>query len=239
MEQEIVKHSRNIFSISKDSKHSLITKAKEIAVEIFIIVFAVSFSIWLHGVAGHKKEQKEVRAFLANIRNDLNKDLKWLKYNSEAYKDDNKVYKSILQLTPSIIDSLNRTTTSNAMNFPMHIFMDKINNANYEGFKSSGKIGNIENIELRTAILGYYQQDAPASIESSALFDEYLLKTIDYLIENEAQTENELHFYASQKFKSKIEYLVMLSEMVIKGYEENSIKHATEILKKIDEELAK
>ena len=76
MEHELVKHSRKIFSISKEPNQSFIKKAKEIVIEIFIIVFAVTFSIWLHGVTEHKKEQKEVRTFLANTRTDLIKDLK-------------------------------------------------------------------------------------------------------------------------------------------------------------------
>jgi hypothetical protein len=236
MEQEIIKHSRKIFSISKKSNQSFINKAKEIVIEIFIIVFAVTFSIWLHGVTEHNKEQKEVRTFLTNIRKDLIKDLKWLKNDAETYKEANKEYKSILQLTSSKIDSINRTNSSN-INFPLNILYNKINNANYEGFKSNGKIGNIENDELRMAILGYYQQDAPATIEASNLYNQYLLKTIDAL--NEHSDKNEDEFYVSPQFKSKIDYLVMFGEMSINFYEGNPIKHATEIIEKIDEELAK
>jgi hypothetical protein len=236
MEQEIIKHSRKIFSITKKSNQSFINKAKEIVIEIFIIVFAVTFSIWLHGVTEHNKEQKEVRTFLTNIRKDLIKDLKWLKNDAETYKEANKEYKSILQLTPSKIDSINKTNSSN-INFPLNILYNKINNANYEGFKSNGKIGNIENDELRMAILGYYQQDAPATIEASNLYNQYLLKTIDAL--NEHSDKNDDEFYVSPQFKSKIDYLVMFGEMSINFYEGNPIKHATEIIKKIDEELAK
>jgi hypothetical protein len=236
MEQEILKHSRKIFSIFKESNQSFIKKAKEIVIEIFIIVFAITFSIWLHSVTEYNKEQKEVKTFLTNIRKDLISDLNWLKSDAKTYKEANEEYKSISRLTPSKMDSMNRANSFD-IKFPMHIFMDKINNANYEGFKSSGKIGNIENDELRMAILGYYQQDAPATIESSNLYNQYLLKTTDALIEHVDQTDNE--FYLSPQFKSKMEYLVMLGDMVIKCYEENSIKHATDILKKIDEELAK
>jgi hypothetical protein len=236
MEQEILKHSRKIFSISKKSNQSFIQKAKEIVIEIFIIVFAVTFSIWLHGVTEHNKEQKEVRTFLSNIRKDLIKDLKWLKADAETYKEANEEYKSILQLTPSKIDSINRSNSYN-MNFPVNILLNKINNANYEGFKSNGKIGNIENDELRMAILGYYQQDAPATIETNNLYNQYLLKTVDALNEHSNKPDDE--FFLSPQFKSKIEYLVMLGKMVIKSYEENTIKHATETIKIIDEELAK
>jgi hypothetical protein len=236
MEQEILKHSRKIFSISKKSDQSFFKKAKEIVIEIFIIVFAVTFSIWLHGVTEHKKEQKEVRTFLTNIRTDLIKDLKWLKADADTYKEANEEYKSILELTNSKIDSMNRSNSYN-MNFPVNILLNKINNANYEGFKSNGKIGNIENDELRMAILGYYQQDTPATIETNSLYNQYLLKTIDALNEHSGETGD--NFYLSPQFKSKIEYLVMLGKMVIKSYEENTIKHATEIVNKIDDELSR
>ena len=236
MEQEIVKHSRKLVSVFKKSNQSLIKKATEIVIEICIIVFAVSFSIWLHGITEHNKEQKEVRAFLTNIRKDLIKDLKWLKADAQTYKKASEGHKSILQLTPSKIDSMNRGNSYN-LSFPVHILLNKINTGNYEGFKSNGKIGTIENEELRMAILGYYQQDAAAAAEINTLYNQYLLKTIDALNEHSDKTDDE--FYLSPQFKSKIEYIVMLEDMVIKSYEENTIKHATEIIKKIDEELAK
>jgi hypothetical protein len=236
MEQEIIKHSRKVFSISRKANQSFFHKAKEIVIEIFIIVFAVTFSIWLHGVAEHNKEQKEVKTFLTNIREDLIKDLKWLKADAETYKNANEGYKRILQLTHPKIDSMNRLNSYN-LNFPVNILLNKINNANYEGFKSNGKIGNIENEELRMAILGYYQQDAPTTVEANDLYNQYLLKTIDILNEHSDKTDDE--FFLSPQFKSKLGYFVLLEEMVIKLYEENTIKHATEIVKKIDEELAK
>jgi len=236
MEQEIVKHSRKIVGISKKSNQSLVKKATEIVIEICIIVFAVTFSIWLHGITEHNKEQKEVRSFLSNIRKDLIKDLKWLKADAQTYKKASEEHKNILQLTSSKIDSMNRVNSFN-MSFPVYILLNKINNANYEGFKSNGKIGNIENDELRMAILGYYQQDAPATIETNSLYNQYLLKIIDALNEHPDKTDDK--FYLSPQFKSKIEYFVMLEDMVIKLYEENTIKHATELIKKIDKELAK
>jgi len=236
MDQELVKHSRKIFSISRNANQSFFKRTKDIVIEIFIIVFAVSFSIWLHGVTEHNKEQKEVRTFLTNIRKDLVKDLKWLKGDAKTYKEANEGYKSILQLTPSIKGRMHQANSYD-ISFPVHVLLHKINNANYEGFKSNGKIGNIENDELRMAILGYYQQDAPVTMEINNLYNQYLLKTIDALNEHSDKTDDE--FYSSQQFKAKIDYLIMLGEMSIKLYEESSIRHATEIIKKIDEELAK
>jgi hypothetical protein len=236
MELEILKHARKIFSITKKINLSFLSKAKEILLEIFIIVFAVSFSIWLHGITEHRKEQKEVRKFLANIRTDLEKDLKWLKSDVETYKFANLGYNKILQLTPSMIDSMNRAKSYD-ISFPVNIFLHKINNANYEGFKSNGKIGNIENDELRMAILGYYQQDAPATIETCNLYNQYLLKTIDFLNEHGGSEDN--NFYRNPQFTSKVSYSLMLGGMLVKLYEEEPIRHASDIIKRIDEELGR
>jgi hypothetical protein len=236
MEHEILKHSRKIVHILKKNTQSFIKKAQDIVVEIVIIVFAVTFSIWLHGKTEHNKEQKEVKTFLSNIRKDLIKDLKWIKSDEETYRKANEGYISILHLTPAKIDSMNKVNSYD-LSFPIHILLNKINNANYEGFKSNGKISTIENDELRMAILGYYQQDAPIAIETNNLYNQYLLKTIDALNEHSDRTDDE--YYVSPQFKSKIGYLVMIGEMYIKFYKENPIKHATEIIKMIDQELAK
>ena len=105
MDQELVKHSRKIFSISRNANQSFFKRTKDIVIEIFIIVFAVSFSIWLHGVTEHNKEQKEVRTFLINTRKDLVKDLKWLKANAETYHSNYKpvAYLDGIQETISFI----------------------------------------------------------------------------------------------------------------------------------------
>ncbi|MDP4207920.1 MAG: DUF6090 family protein [Bacteroidota bacterium] len=230
-----MKHSRKIFDISKESNQSFIKKTKEIAIEIFIIVFAVTFSIWLHSIAEHKKEQKEVRTFLTNIRKDLKNDMDSLKVDVKDYKEDTKAYKSILQLTRSNIDSLDRVNSK--IKFQIHLHSQKISNANYEGFKSSGKIENIENEDLRMAILSFYQQDVPAIIESSGLYKQYLLKTADVLIAQE--DSNTQHVYLDTRFKSNTKFLIMVGDACIKLYEENPIKHASEIIKMIDKELVK
>jgi hypothetical protein len=46
------------------------------------------------------------------------------------------------------------------MNFALNTF--KSNDGNYQGFKSSGKIDQIENKELKKSILEYYEEHLPA-----------------------------------------------------------------------------
>ena len=46
-EQEVIKHTKKAYSIW-GSKNSPFHKIKEFVVEIFIIVFAITISIWFH-----------------------------------------------------------------------------------------------------------------------------------------------------------------------------------------------
>lgn len=71
MQEEITKHSEKIYKTVKNSEHTLGEKVKEIIVEIGIIVFAVTLSIWLHSWSEHRHQQEEVSVFLGNLKNDF------------------------------------------------------------------------------------------------------------------------------------------------------------------------
>jgi len=47
MQEEVAKHTEKIYKTIKSREHSLAEKFKEIVIEILIIVFAVTLSIWL------------------------------------------------------------------------------------------------------------------------------------------------------------------------------------------------
>jgi hypothetical protein len=81
MQDEVTKHTRKIYRAMNDRRRSFAEKTKEIIVEILIIVFAVTLSIWFHSWSEHRHEQKEVREFLIGIKDDLNKDIKLLEEN--------------------------------------------------------------------------------------------------------------------------------------------------------------
>jgi hypothetical protein len=48
----------------KNSKYTFNEKIKEIAIEIFIIVFAITLSISLHSWSEKRHQQEEVKEFL-------------------------------------------------------------------------------------------------------------------------------------------------------------------------------
>src|ERR1044071_5128761 len=84
-EQEIIKHTKKVYKMWNSKEHGLWYKVREFLIEIFIIVFAVSLSIWLHDRSEHNHEQKEVREFLLGLRLDLLSDIKEMETDSESY----------------------------------------------------------------------------------------------------------------------------------------------------------
>jgi hypothetical protein len=58
------------------------------------------------------------------------------------------------------------------------------NNGRFEGFKSSGKIGTIEDNELQNNIMDLYQEDIPSLLASTNAYTSRKMKLFDYIAEN-------------------------------------------------------
>jgi hypothetical protein len=235
MQEEITKHSGKIYKTVKNSKHTLGEKVKEIIIEIFIIVFAVTLSISLHSWSEHKHQQEEVTVFLENLKNDLQNDVKNIDDEKEAYQKSNISYEKILALTSHQLDSIYKT--KNKVDFPIYSHGPKMNIGNYEGFKSSGKIGYIEDEKLKQKILNYYQIFVPAINEVDKYYNDFLFKCFDKMIENADKPEQEL--YSDPKFKKTIEFLVKLGNNNIRVYDKNTKPRTIELIKEIEKELNK
>ncbi|MDQ6529475.1 DUF6090 family protein [Flavobacterium sp. LHD-85] len=235
MQEEITKHSNKIYKAVKKSEHTLGEKVKEIIIEICIIVFAVTLSISLHSWSEHRHQQEEVRAFLANLRNDLKNDVESIDRELGMYQKTNADYEKILALTTSQLDSIYKS--KGKVNFPIHSHGQTMTIGNYESFKSSGKLGYIEDEKLKQKILNYYQIFVPAANEVDKMYTEFLFKCFDKEIENADKPEKEL--YSDPKYKKTLAYLVKLGKNNIRVYKENTKPLAVELIKEIDKELGK
>ncbi|OXB07456.1 DUF6090 family protein [Flavobacterium pectinovorum] len=235
MQEEITKHSEKIYKTVKNSEHTLGEKVKEIIIEICIIVFAVTLSIGLHSWSEHRHQQEEVSVFLVNLKNDLKIDIQNIDNEKEAYQKSNIAYEKILALTPLQLDSIYKS--KNKVNFPIHSHGHTMNIGNYEGFKSSGKIGYIEDEKLKQKMLTYYQIFVPAQDEVDKMYNDFLFKCFDKMIENADKPEEKL--YSDPKFKKTIEFLVKLGKNNIRVYNENTKPLAVELIKDIEKELNK
>ncbi|MFH6935798.1 DUF6090 family protein [Flavobacterium sp. FlaQc-30] len=235
MQEEVQKHTQRIYKAAKNKEHSLGDKVKEILIEIFIIVFAVTLSISLHSWSEHKHQQEEVKVFLENLKNDLQNDVKSIDIEKEAYKKSNMDYEKILALTPHQLDSIYKS--KNKVEFPIYSHGPKMNIGNFEGFKSSGKIGYIEDEKLKQKILNYYQIYVPAINEVDKYYNDFLFKCFDKMIENADKSEQEM--YADPKFKKTVEFLVKLGKNNIRVYDQNTRPLTIELIKEIEKELNK
>ena len=235
MQEEVKKHTKKIYKTMTNAEHTLGEKAKEIIIEILIIVFAVTLSIWLHSWSEHRHKQEEVSVFLGNLKNDLKDDIKKIDIEKEAYQESNIGYEKILALTTLQLDSIYKS--KNKVNFPIYSHGQIMNIGNYEGFKSSGKIGYIEDEKLKQKILNYYQIFVPSIDEVNKVYNDFLFKCFDKMIENADKPEEKL--YSDPKFKKTIEFLVKLGKNNIRVYDENVKKEANELIKEIEKEMNK
>ena len=75
-----------------------------------------------------------------------------------------------------------------------NIILRRSSDGNYEGFKSSGKIGYIENKKLKKLILSYYQQEIPSLLEVDKYYNACIYRITDYSIEEADKQERESFF---------------------------------------------
>lgn len=213
----------------KNSDSSFGHKVKEVLLEIGIIVFAVSLSIWLHSWSEHRHQQAEVMEFFTDIKDDLKQDVERLKEAKKKLVKNIKDYQFIYSLTQAKIDSLTKVGEVN-INFSSDISLTQFSTANYEGFKSSGKIGQIENKVLKRQVLEYYQDLITGINGFEKIRAENFLKNLNSILED---SEKEDKFLFKTSFKRSLKQHIGSSEDLVKIYD-IAIGKANSMLKNID-----
>ncbi len=232
MQDEIIKHSKKIRNSMTNSTHTPLQKLKEIIIEIFIIVFAVTLSIWLHSWYEHKHEQNEAKKFLIELKEDLNRDIELLKQNKHTSAKLDTNYKFVLKLKNNkLSDSVLGSYTD------LNTFSINFNTGRYEGFKSSGKIGTIENDSLKNNILVYYQQTIPNLISEANFLNSEQIKILN-AGQNDMGNLSLNNFLTSKKIHSMYYFLEYNFRNAITHYEE-TIEQANKIIEEISREAKK
>ncbi|CAM3500462.1 DUF6090 family protein [Aquirufa ecclesiirivi] len=228
MQEEIIKHTKKIYSEMNNKKHSFSEKVKEVLTEILIIVFAVTLSIWLHSWSEENHQQKDAKSFLIGLKDDLQNDILNLE---ETKKILNKTQQQVLfnlHLTPEKLDSIraNHQQINSGTNFINTL----VNNGRYEGFKSSGKINNIENQNLRNTILSYYQQTIPQIALVEGAYEKLTSRYVDLLMDGDEDIDKTILKKKTKIILSGIDNFTQYNQ---KTYED-AIKQAKNIIQEID-----
>jgi hypothetical protein len=163
-DQEIAKHTKKVVRVLAHPQHGVAHKLREMALEIFTIVFAVTLSIWLHGLSEHRHQQQEVRTFLLGLKSDLASDIGQLERIKASYRGFDGNYAYLAGLDAAAAPDPARFEAAYAVAQSNIFFMPII--SRYEGFKSSGKLGNIEDEKLLGNILELYHSVHPQILNS-------------------------------------------------------------------------
>jgi Family of unknown function (DUF6090) len=164
-EDEIAKHSRKIYKTWFNKELSIWHKISEFLIEITIIVFAVTISIWFHNMSEHKHQQEEVKQFLTGLKADLMQDIKEMENDKESYQKQSAIFTYLSRLKKSQLPS--RDTLNAHSNWLTNTTALNPNDGRFQGFKSSGKIGTIENDSLQNDIMDLYEENIPALLNST------------------------------------------------------------------------
>lgn len=228
MDHEISKHLRKIYAIAQRAKKSVGEKIVEILIEIFIIIFAITLSIKLHSWSEHRVEQKETKEFLIDLKQDLQKDIERVTSGKTNLTNNIQPYIQLKGFTKQQIDSLDRNDIE--FSLPMVLIIRKTNSGNYEGFKSSGKIGLIANKKLKKAILDYYQDTMPSISSLEDISNDQFTHLLDLIRESSSSKGMFKSSVMDQMYIS-----IMLAKSLLTNYDE-ILNEANNIIKEIDNE---
>jgi hypothetical protein len=237
-EQEVIKHTKRIFGIWK-TENSFLHKLSDFVLEIFIIVFAITLSIYFHDRSELRHQRRETKEFLLGLREDLKTDTVEMNDDKESYSKAGYIFQYIIDR--KLKEALNADTINKYSNWIMNTTGLIPNNGRFEGFKSSGKIGTIENKELQNNIMDLYQEDIPSLITTT---NEYVLrkeKLFEYFAANIKRiTDNTSNFLSVLSTDQVYNISIGLSYVgqIIDRYD-SCISKARAIINEIDKEYGK
>jgi hypothetical protein len=240
-ENEIVKHTETIYKALKNKEVTWLHKLKEITIEILIIVFAVTISIWFHNWSDELHEKKQEKEFLIGMQKDLQADLVNLEGSLHFYQfalagDD--YFLKVGGGAPVNKDSVNKYAGVffSSANLEPHA-------SRYEGLKGSDNFNIIENKELLDNIIDLHESIFARIIHLDTYYhDDISNKMVPYVSTTVKLTPAAGIINAGEVVKtSQMRILLITMQSLIKNNilatHLDAIKKCNEISKEIDEDL--
>jgi hypothetical protein len=240
-ENEIVKHVESAYKVAKDPEKHWLHKLKEILIEIFIIVFAVSLSIWFHNWSDSLHEHKEEREFLVGLQKDIRADLEDAQQDSVFYAQQLaslQYFQRIGAGLPPNPDSSKLYSTvffSNTMLEP--------NVSRYEGLKGSGKFGIIENKELLNDIIDLHERTIKHIESLDGYYIDYVTRMGSFIQEHGQLDQagdsiiNSHDLLRMSQTRFHLAYGISFITSNLLRYHDSCIVHCQKLITQIDKEL--
>jgi hypothetical protein len=235
-EQEVIKHTKKVLGTMRSKKKSWKHKVREILLEIVIIVFAVSLSIYLHNWSEKRHDDHEELIFLEGLKTDLQKDIAEMEEDLISYQ---RVVGGTAYFTKiGAGQALNPDSLGEYKNIFFNTTHLSPNISRFEGLKASGKLSIIENKELLNNILDLYQEDIPFLNMLNDYFNDYKTQQLRPLLDQKLDYDS-LHSWEevlrSREIKNSLQHLNDVEE-AIRTYTK-TMAVIKSIIKLIDEEL--
>lgn len=158
-DQEVIKHVKHAVDVAR-SKRPWTHKVQEILLEIVIIVFAVSLSIWLHNWSESSKDREEERDFLVGLKQDLQADRADLQSGRADFVHIIAGTKYFVR-----VGSGTKTLNDDSAKFYMPILFSYETlfprNSRFEALRGSGRLGIVRDKQLLVDITELYTVDFP------------------------------------------------------------------------------
>jgi len=153
----IKKHGKKALGMSEQghAPRSWRERAGEILLEIAIIVFAVTLSIWLHSWQEHRHSRARERQFLVGLRQDLGHDIAEMREDSLGYVRESRGMRYLRGLSAD-------TPGADSLKTYLVVLTSAIyfvpNDSRFQGLKSSGSLAILESDTLLSRVLTYYER---------------------------------------------------------------------------------
>ena len=214
-EQEVIKHTKKIVGLWSSEK-GFWHKAGEFLLEIFIIVFAVTVSIYFHDWSEAKHQRHETKEFLLGLKQDLQTDIAEMNEDKKSFEVSGKAFNYIT--SRKLNEQLKADTLKKYYGWIFNTTGLVPNSGRFEGFKSSGKIGTITNKDLQNNIMDIYQENIPNVISSTNYYTLKKQKLFDYISSTRKRitdsTNNEVEVLATDQSFNICKPLTFVNEII-------------------------
>jgi len=239
-EDEIIKkHTKAVYKAYKDPEKDWKHKLKDILLEIAIIVFAVSISIWFHNWSEDMKDRGAEKEFLMGLKTDLAADIKEMDGDRASLKKE-MVAVSYFQRVGGG-EAVNEDSLKK--NFWIFFAATQINPrvARYETLKGSGKLDIISNKKLLYDITDLYQKDFPQIFRMNQTVNSLVSDKIDVFIEDNVNLAASGNILNAQDLLRKSKMRILLLQCGGMANSVNAyniaISKSNDIIKEIKKEL--
>lgn len=235
---DVIKQSSRIAGVMKDQNKRMKHKLGEILLEIVIIVFAITLSLFFERWRQNVEDRELERTFLLGLNADLRKDVNQLESAAAKWVDMGKATQYFIKPENQIDWTQDSVNYWGSRCFHNVYFFPGTNR--YEALKSTGKISVIKDERLQNDIVDLYQTKIPDLEQQLNFFNSFAnSQVMAHLVNNLKRDENnnavlDKAFFADVRIRNLFSFYSIPD---ILKRSDSTVQLSKRILSEIDETL--